>query len=93
MHVVLISGSHRPAGETHRIAAWFAAQLAAQGHTSHTINLATAGLPMWDEGLWGKGESVATWQRVWQPHSQQLLELPVEVGSFLDQQPPQTSLV
>jgi NAD(P)H-dependent FMN reductase len=74
MHVVLISGSHRPAGETHRIAAWFAAQLAAQGHTSHTINVATAGLPMWDEGLWGKGESVATWQRVWQPHSQQLLK-------------------
>ncbi len=72
MHVAIISGSHRKGGETHHIGAWFANELQAAGHTSYTLNLAEANLPMWDEGMWGMGATAPAWQANWGPISAEL---------------------
>jgi azobenzene reductase len=72
MHVAIISGSHRPKGETHHIGAWFAEELKKNGHSSYTLNLAEAGLPLWDEGMWGMGETAPAWQKIWGPISAEL---------------------
>ncbi|MCA3244083.1 MAG: NAD(P)H-dependent oxidoreductase [Alphaproteobacteria bacterium] len=72
MHVAIISGSHRPGGETHHIAAWFAAELQKSGHSSYTLNLAEANLPLWDEGMWGMGETAPMWKEKWGPISAEL---------------------
>lgn len=72
MHVAIISGSHRPGGETHHIGAWFATELQQAGHSSYTLNLAEANLPLWDEGMWGMGETAPMWQAKWGPISAEL---------------------
>jgi NAD(P)H-dependent FMN reductase len=72
MHVAIISGSHRPGGETHHIGAWFATELQKSGHSSYTLNLAEANLPLWDEGMWGMGATAPLWQEKWGPISAEL---------------------
>jgi NAD(P)H-dependent FMN reductase len=72
MHVAIISGSHRPKGETQHIAGWFANELQAQSHSSYVLNLAEANLPLWDEGMWGMGETAPMWQAKWGPIAAEL---------------------
>jgi NAD(P)H-dependent FMN reductase len=70
--IALISGSHRIAGNSGRIAEVFAKRIQNQlGHETYVLDLAKNPLPLWDEGLWGaaapEGYSFADWQKVWGP--------------------------
>jgi NAD(P)H-dependent FMN reductase len=72
MRVAIVSGSHRPTGETHHIGAWFAQELTKSGHSSYSLNLAEANLPLWDEGMWGMGATAPMWQEKWGPIATEL---------------------
>ena len=64
MHITLISGSHRPTGQSHKVAGYLAQQLHAQGHTTSIIKPKELDLPLWDEGIWA-GDTA--WQTRLQP--------------------------
>lgn len=66
-HIAIISGSHRPNGNSPRIARHVQKQLEAQGHTTYLLDLATTELPYWDEGMWGAEGLTATWEKHWNP--------------------------
>lgn len=75
MKIALISGSHRPAGNTGRIAKQVEKLLQKQGHSTYMLDLATTELPFWDEGQWGvegAATAPATWQTVWNPIAAEL---------------------
>jgi len=67
MRIALISGSHRPTGNSPRIARHVASLLEGQGHSTYVLDLATTDLPFWDEGLWGQEGLADKWQTQWQP--------------------------
>lgn len=67
MKIALISGSHRPTGNTGRIARHIEALLQGQGHSTYMLDLATTELPFWDEGLWGMEGLSTKWQSLWSP--------------------------
>ena len=64
MHITLISGSHRPTGESHKVASYLAQQLQTLGHTTTILKPKELDLPLWDDGIWA-GD--ATWQTRLQP--------------------------
>lgn len=66
-HIAIISGSHRPNGNSPRIARHIENQLQAAGHTTYLLDLSTTELPFWDEGLWGMEGLSAKWEKVWNP--------------------------
>lgn len=70
-HIVLISGSHRPTGNSGRIAHHIEAELQKRGHTTYLLNLATTEIPFWDEGLWGAEGLSEKWATAWAPHADQ----------------------
>ncbi len=72
MKIALISGSHRPTGNSGRIAKHIEAQLQGQGHSTYLLDLATTELPFWDEGLWGMEGLSAKWEKVWNPIKSEL---------------------
>ena len=72
MHITIVSGSHRPNGESHRIAGWFKQELENQGHQVYHLNLAETELPYWDQGLWGQDGLKEKWGDIWQPIAKQL---------------------
>jgi NAD(P)H-dependent FMN reductase len=67
MKIALISGSHRPTGNSGRIAKHIESQLQGQGHSTYMLDLSTTELPFWDEGLWGMEGLSAKWQTLWNP--------------------------
>lgn len=67
MKIALISGSHRPTGNSPRITRFIASQLEAKGHSTYVLDLSTQELPFWDEGLWGMEGLAAKWQTLWAP--------------------------
>lgn len=71
-HIVLISGSHRPAGNSGRIARHMEGELQKRGHTTHLLDLATLEIPMWDEGLWGAAGLSEKWAQAWGPHAAEI---------------------
>jgi NAD(P)H-dependent FMN reductase len=72
MKVGIISGSHRINSQSIRIATWIEKRLAALALTQrvYTLELATANLPLWDEGMWNGDEK---WKSIWGKHSQELI--------------------
>jgi NAD(P)H-dependent FMN reductase len=72
MKVGIISGSHRINSQSIRIANWIEKRLAALALTQrvYTLELATANLPLWDEGMWNGDEK---WKSIWGKHSQELI--------------------
>jgi NAD(P)H-dependent FMN reductase len=64
MHITIISGSHRNASQSRKVADFIATQLAAiqGGHSSDIIDLAGNPLPLWD-GMAGKSDSATG--KVW----------------------------
>ncbi len=72
MKFALISGSHRPTGNSGRIAQHIAGLLEGQGHSTSVLDLATTELPFWDEGLWGAEGLKDKWQTQWEPVKSEL---------------------
>lgn len=71
MKIGIIVGSHRLNSQSKRVAQWIEKRLSSLALTqdTYTLELATAQLPLWDEGLWTGAEN---WKSVWQPHSNEL---------------------
>lgn len=71
MKVGIISGSHRQNSQSLRVAKWIEKRLSQMGITQRMsiIELATANLPLWDEGLWSGEER---WKKIWGSYSQDL---------------------
>lgn len=70
MKIAIISGSHRPQGESHRVARYIQNQLQALGvEDVYLFTLADNPLPLWDEGLWGDDPK---WKALWGPVADQL---------------------
>lgn len=67
MKIAIISGSHRPTGNSGRIARHIQQQIEAKGNSTYLLDLATTELPFWDEGLWGMEGLSAKWEKVWNP--------------------------
>jgi NAD(P)H-dependent FMN reductase len=71
-HIAIISGSHRPAGNSPRIARHIEKQLQGQGHTTYLLDLAITDLPFWDEGMWGAEGLSTKWETLWKPIAAEL---------------------
>ena len=71
MKIGIIVGSHRLNSQSKRVAQWIDKRLAALSltETTYTLELASAQLPLWDEGLWTGDEQ---WKSVWSPISKAL---------------------
>lgn len=71
MKVGIISGSHRQKSQSARVGRWIEKRLSQMGITQRTIflELATANIPMWDEGTW---EGEERWKKIWGGYSQDL---------------------
>jgi NAD(P)H-dependent FMN reductase len=74
MKLTIISGSHRPNGESGRIARYIEKETKAAGHDVALIDLATTELPFWDEGLWGVDGLKDKWGKVWASLDKRLAE-------------------
>lgn len=74
MKLTIISGSHRPKGESGRVARYIESQTKAAGHDVQVVDLATTDLPFWDEGLWGVEGLKEKWGEVWEPIRQRVAE-------------------
>lgn len=66
-HIVIISGGHRPTGNSPRIARHVEKELQKRGHSTYVLDLAQTHLPLWDEGMWGVEGLKDKWS-VWEPH-------------------------
>jgi NAD(P)H-dependent FMN reductase len=66
-NILIISGSHRPTGNSGRIARHVEKELKAKGHGTHIIDLAQTVLPLWDEGMWGAKPLDEKWATLWAP--------------------------
>jgi len=70
MKIAIISGSHRPLGESHRVARYIERQLHDLGvEDIYLFTLADNPLPLWDEGLWGDDPK---WKTLWGPIAAEL---------------------
>jgi len=71
MKTGIIVGSHRVNSQSKRVAHWIENRLTALALTDeiYTLELATARLPLWDEGLWTGDEQ---WKNTWGPYSKEL---------------------
>lgn len=67
MKLALISGSHRPKGNSPRIARHIQSVAEGKGHSTYLLDLATTDLPFWDEGLWGAEGLTEKWDKLWTP--------------------------
>lgn len=71
MKVGIITGSHRMNSQSLKVAQWIEKRVAALALTQRTylLDLATAQIPLWDEGLPNGDER---WKTLWTRHSQEL---------------------
>lgn len=70
MHIAIISGSHRAASQSRRVADYLATRLALRdAATTDIIDLAGNPLPLWDESAWQADSALS---RQWQPYAQRL---------------------
>ncbi|MGB4101535.1 MAG: NAD(P)H-dependent oxidoreductase [Alphaproteobacteria bacterium] len=70
MHIAIISGSHRAASQSRRVADYLAARLTQQNSTTtDVIDLAGNPLPLWDESAWQANSALS---QQWQPYAQRL---------------------
>lgn len=71
MKVGIISGSHRNNSQSIRVSKWIEKRFLDLGITKRTsiLELATANIPLWDEGTW---EGEERWKKIWGGYSQDL---------------------
>lgn len=71
MKVGIICGSHRQNSQSIRVARWIEKRFSKIGITQRlsVLELATAQLPLWDEGMWSGEER---WKKIWGVYSQDL---------------------
>jgi NAD(P)H-dependent FMN reductase len=71
MKVGIISGSHRINSQSIKIARWIETRFNSLALTQrvYTLELATANIPFWDEGMWNGEEK---WKSIWSKHSIEL---------------------
>lgn len=71
MKVGIISGSHRINSQSIKIARWIETRFNSLAITQrvYTLELATANIPFWDEGMWNGEEK---WKSIWSKHSIEL---------------------
>lgn len=71
MKFAIVSGSHRPAAQSGKVARFVATQLAALNadYTSYVLELGKNPLPMWDEGIWNKDPRML---EPWSPVSKEI---------------------
>ena len=71
MKVAIISGSHRKAAQTLKVASYLQNRVESQisGSRSELISLSENPLPLWDESIW---EGSPQWKELWGPISQKL---------------------
>lgn len=72
MKFAIISGGHRPEGNSPRIARHIENAVKENGLKTYLLDLATAGLPFWDEGMWGKEGLAEKWTGLWTPIKEKL---------------------
>lgn len=70
--IAIISGGHRPSGNSPRIARHIEAELQKRHHQTFLLDLSDNTLPFWDEGLWGVEPLAEKWQTLWAPIAEQL---------------------
>lgn len=70
--IAIISGGHRPSGNSPRIARHIEAELKKKGHSTYLLDLSEDTVPFWDEGMWGVEPLAAKWQKAWNPIAEQL---------------------
>ena len=72
MNLTIISGSHRPASNSLKIAKFIQSYLASVKTVSQAplIDLSTSPLPFWDDSMWSADESPT--KKAWAPLSKQL---------------------
>jgi NAD(P)H-dependent FMN reductase len=66
-NILIISGSHRPSGNSGRVSRHVEKELKARGHGTHIIDLSQTVLPQWDEGMWGVKPLDEKWGKLWAP--------------------------
>tara|TARA_R110000868_G_scaffold218576_2_gene469215 strand:+ start:141051 stop:141671 length:621 start_codon:yes stop_codon:yes gene_type:complete len=73
LKIAIISGSHRPEGQSGRIAEYLSKRVAELNKTAETVvvDLGKNPLPLWDESMWGKEGDAAP---AWKPLSAKLQE-------------------
>lgn len=71
MNIVIVSGSHRRASQSARIARYLASRLPAleAESVSDIVDLAGNPLPLWDESAWEAGSALA---KQWEPYAKRL---------------------
>jgi NAD(P)H-dependent FMN reductase len=75
LNLVIITGSHRPKGESGRIGRVIEQQIKAEGHKTYLLDLSQSpgtDLPFWDEGMWGVEDLKDKWAKLWTPIADQL---------------------
>jgi NAD(P)H-dependent FMN reductase len=72
MQLLLISGSHRPASQSGKVARYLAerARSLALFESTDLIDLAESDIPFWDEGVWDRDDTA--WKQVLAPVNQRL---------------------
>lgn len=70
--IAIISGGHRPSGNSPRIARHIESELKKKGHQTFLLDLSEDTLPFWDEGMWGAEPLAEKWQKVWAPIAEQI---------------------
>lgn len=72
MKVGIISGSHRVNSQSLKVTKWIEKRLNSLALTQRifTLELATANIPFWDEGMWNGDEK---WKGIWGKYSQELI--------------------
>lgn len=63
--IAIISGSHRAGSESNRIAHVLADKIKDAHREAWVLELATADIPFWDEGMWGKEGLAEKWSNKW----------------------------
>jgi len=71
MKYFILSGSHRPGSQSRKVARFIASDIQSQypDAASFVLDIATANLPFWDEGMWEDSEK---WAKAWGPVAAQL---------------------
>jgi NAD(P)H-dependent FMN reductase len=72
MTIAIVTGSHRPKGESGRIGRWLHKKITADGQEAWVMDLSAVELPYWDEGMWGQEDLKDKWEDLWQPWAEKL---------------------
>lgn len=70
--IIVVCGSHRVNSQSRKVADFVSSTLADEYSVSNcVVDLATAAIPLWDEGVWRADPS---WAETWSPIAEQLRE-------------------